>query len=187
MPRRHYQPCSLDDCERIVHSHGLCHSHARRLLLYGDPLAGQRRHRAANDAPEEFIEAALLSSTDDCIDWPFALSPSGYGLFEQGRAHIVVCERAHGPRPEGLQVCHSCADHPHCVNPRHLRWDTPKANVADRERDRKAKGLRGYGAKLSVAQVEQIRARYLAGGVSQQALADEYGVSQNAISKLVRV
>ncbi|GAB2695886.1 helix-turn-helix domain-containing protein [Kitasatospora kifunensis] len=41
-------------------------------------------------------------------------------------------------------------------------------------------------AKLTALQVELIRQRYKAGGTSQQALADEYGVSQSAISRITR-
>jgi predicted transcriptional regulator len=38
---------------------------------------------------------------------------------------------------------------------------------------------------LTVVQVQEIRDRYAAGGISQQALADEYGVRQNTISRIV--
>lgn len=41
-------------------------------------------------------------------------------------------------------------------------------------------------AKLTNEQVEDIRARYAAGGITQQALADEYGVCQAAIYKRIR-
>lgn len=39
-------------------------------------------------------------------------------------------------------------------------------------------------AKLTATQVAEIRARYATSGISQQALADEYGVSQSLISRL---
>jgi DNA-binding XRE family transcriptional regulator len=48
---------------------------------------------------------------------------------------------------------------------------------------------RGEGnphAKLTLAQVHDIKQRYAAGGVSQQVLADEYGVRQTTISIIVR-
>lgn len=40
-------------------------------------------------------------------------------------------------------------------------------------------------ARLTDEQVGEIRERYAAGGVSQQALADEYGVDQTTISRVV--
>ena len=44
----------------------------------------------------------------------------------------------------------------------------------------------GNQGKLSLNQVEAIRERYTAGGVTQKSLANEYGVSQQAIQKLLR-
>jgi DNA-binding transcriptional regulator YiaG len=41
-------------------------------------------------------------------------------------------------------------------------------------------------AKLTPAQIRSVRKKYTAGGVTQQALATEYGVSQRAISLIVR-
>jgi hypothetical protein len=40
-------------------------------------------------------------------------------------------------------------------------------------------------AKLDLAQVEEIRARYKAGGVLQRELAEEYGVCQTSIGRIV--
>lgn len=47
---------------------------------------------------------------------------------------------------------------------------------------------RGAGhsnAKLTMDQAEEIRIRYAAGGISQQRLADEYGVDQSNVSQIV--
>jgi DNA invertase Pin-like site-specific DNA recombinase len=41
-------------------------------------------------------------------------------------------------------------------------------------------------AKLTDAQVREIRSRYQLGGVSQQQLADEFGLSQVGVSKVIR-
>lgn len=43
-----------------------------------------------------------------------------------------------------------------------------------------------YRAKLLRSQVEEIRARYAVGNISQRVLAAEYGVTQTAVSKYVR-
>lgn len=43
-----------------------------------------------------------------------------------------------------------------------------------------------YGSKLTDKQALEIIARYNAGGVTQSALSAEYGVSQNAVSVIVR-
>ena len=47
-------------------------------------------------------------------------------------------------------------------------------------------GAHHANAKLSTLQAEAIRDRYASGGVSQTALADEYGVNQTTISSVVR-
>jgi hypothetical protein len=52
-------------------------------------------------------------------------------------------------------------------------------------KNRTTKGERGYCAKFTAGQVLAIRARYAAGGISQQALADAYGLARES-SDLIR-
>lgn len=59
---------------------------------------------------------------------------------------------------------------------------TPEGQANRRNRPR---GERNSAARLTDQAAVEIRARYLAGGVSQQALADEYGCSQGLVSKVV--
>lgn len=47
------------------------------------------------------------------------------------------------------------------------------------------RGAQHASAKLTAEQVSEIQERYQAGGTSQQALADEYGIHQTTISKIV--
>lgn len=49
----------------------------------------------------------------------------------------------------------------------------------------KARGARIHQAKLTADKVRTIRQRYAAGGVSQAALADEYGVAEESIYRVV--
>lgn len=49
-----------------------------------------------------------------------------------------------------------------------------------------ARGSRHGHAKLTEQMVNDIRAQYIPGRVSQQSLADQYGVSQVTISLMVR-
>lgn len=121
-----------------------------------------------------------------CLEWAGSRWADGYGRLGNARAHRAVWEATYGPIPRGVVVMHSCDNKP-CVRLAHLSLGT----AADNSRDRDAKG-RGYGgerhhsAQLSRADVRRIRSRYGSGGISQQALADEYGVSQVAIGKIVR-
>ena len=70
----------------------------------------------------------------------------------------------------------------------------PQAAGRDRERGDEDRGStpeagpvrRDKRGKLTTAQIQEIYARYMAGGVTQGQLAQEYGVSLNTVSVLVR-
>jgi len=70
----------------------------------------------------------------DCIEWKGYRDARGYGrLCRKGRvwrAHRWVWTQAHGPIPEGMNVCHRC-DNPPCTNIEHLFLGTQADNVAD--------------------------------------------------------
>jgi hypothetical protein len=141
---------------------------------------------------------------DGCWEWTGTRETRmGYGEFVVDRggpryktemAHRVAFELTHGA-PSGF-VLHRC-DNPPCVRPEHLYDGTHQQNMDDREsRGRTFRGRPKPGhicrgtehprAKLDEAAVREIRRRYSAGGVSQQALANEYGVAQTKVSSIVR-
>lgn len=84
-------------------------------------------------------------------------------------------------------VLHKC-DNRKCCNPEHLFLGSMRANLLDAYRKgRKSQPQSGHvNAKLTPEQVKDIRATYDAGGVRQVDLAKQYGVSQRAISLVVR-
>lgn len=45
--------------------------------------------------------------------------------------HQLVCSKYHGPKQAGMEVCHNDGN-PKNNAPENLRWDTAKANAADR-------------------------------------------------------
>ena len=138
-----------------------------------------------------FWDKVDIRGADECWGWMSRSVSDGYGLFKvDGKlvgAHRVSYELMHGAIPEGLCICHTC-DNRLCCNSAHLFLGT----VADNNSDRKAKGRNANrhgesntNAKLTEAQVREIRERYAAGGILQRELAQEYGVSRKAISLVV--
>jgi hypothetical protein len=95
----------------------------------------------------------------------------------------IAWEVANGPIPDGVCVLHNCpgGDNPLCVNAEHLFLGTQLDNIDDMAR----KG-RSPNRKLTDDEILAVRSRYAAGGISQQKLADEYGVHQTCISGIVR-
>lgn len=88
----------------------------------------------------DLLKAILFNrsrlSATGCWEWVGSKDSGGYGLISRKsktlRAHRVSYEAYNGEIPNGMVVCHSC-DNPSCINPGHLRADTQKNNVIDRE------------------------------------------------------
>lgn len=103
-------------------------------------------------------------------------------------AHRLAYETWVGPIPDGLIVRHKC-DNPPCINPEHLETGTYADNAHDRDsrgRDGIAKitGDLSSSAKLTDAQVRDIRKRLPLYEGRQVELAREYGVSDGHISAI---
>lgn len=134
----------------------------------------------------------ITANPNDCWEWQASFRGKGYGSFTlQGKseqAHRIAYDITYGDlRPE-LSVLHTC-DNPHCVNPIHLKMGTNQDNVDDREQKGRNNPPRGEANgfhKLTRMQVDEIRIRYITENIPQHKLAREYGVSQAAISKIVR-
>ena len=125
-----------------------------------------------------------------CKEWTGARSSKGYGAKrykgKTWRVHRAEWDEQVGPIPDGMKVLHHC-DNPPCYEITHLYLGTAARNSRDMvSRNRQATRGRLPQAVLTAAEVEAIRARYAAGGITQAKLATEYGVVQGAISTIVR-
>ncbi len=133
---------------------------------------------------------------------------NGYGKFGRGGrrggwmfASRAAWELTYGPIPPNLCALHHC-DNPPCVRPDHLFLGTKAQNSADMAAKGRStigdrnptrlypecvvRGERQWLAKLSSQVVRKIRERYEAGGITQVALAAEYGVSFQTVHRVVR-
>ena len=141
---------------------------------------------------ERFMEKVMPIPECGCWFWMGAQDGGGYGLFHYNgnstfKAHRASYELFVGPIINGLHVLHKC-DQRICVNPAHLYAGTPTQNMADkyeRSKPNHARGERHPMAKLSKSDVQSVRDIYRAGGISQRALASQFGVRQGTISFIV--
>ena len=130
----------------------------------------------------EFLEK--VEKTDGCWIWRGAYKGQGYGAVcyngEMDAAHRMAYRLFVGEIPEGLFVCHHC-DVRGCVRPDHLFVGTCKDNLRDMARKgRSTRGVRNTQAKLTDAQILELRQRYLA-GESPRLLAKAYGISRSNV------
>lgn len=125
----------------------------------------------------------------DCWLWLGAVTTAGYGTVSykgtQWDAHRLSYTFAHGPIPTGLDVRHAC-DTPRCIAPLHLSVGTHQDNMDDMVSRRRSNfGERHHASRLTWAIVDEIRTR-VAAGETQTALAREFGVTFQQVSKIVR-
>lgn len=152
------------------------------------PVHGFENHYTVSDAGHVF----RVGSTKPLS--PSLSGPDGYlsvslwvdGVPHRRYVHILVALTFHGPRPSKEHE----AAHGDGVNTNNHRdnisWKTRVENAADKiAHGTTNRGERNGRSKLSDAQCEEIRTRYLA-GENQPGLASCYGVSQPCISNIVR-
>lgn len=129
-----------------------------------------------------------------CWLWIGCINRLGYGqtVYLNGitKAHRLSWFLHRGPIPSGMMVLHKC-DNRQCVNPDHLFLGTQTDNMRDMAAKGRGKACPRPGAsnpmaRLSEAAAALALARYRAGGVSQHALAADFGVAVMTINRLVR-
>jgi hypothetical protein len=134
---------------------------------------------------------------DECWPWK-AGTTDGYGRIRVtfigqtavfGSHQIAWISSQRKDIPLGKCVLHSCIASRNCCNPFHLRTGTPLENTQDMDlqgRRKNDKGEANTNAKLTNDKVLEIQAKYSSGKYFQQQLADEFGVSQTQIWRVVR-
>ena len=125
-----------------------------------------------------------------CWEWSAHRDRQGYGrLMRDGKnwlAHRYVFVTLNGPT-DGV-VRHTC-DNPPCVRPSHLLVGTQADNIRDRQergrhRPGRLSGERHSQAKLTLAQVQDIRSRPRYRGAVKD-IAEEFGVTRATIHRIL--
>lgn len=167
----------------------------RRLLHHdgtGGVVVGPERNGSGFWRNDDVILVCIdVKSKEECWPWIGKRYPSGYGRLSVGKhirlgAHRAIFALLFGSVPNDLVVRHDC-DNPPCVNPFHLLPGTNADNVDDmmvRGRKRPAIGERTSAAKLTRAQIPEIRSLHAA-GLSQREIAKRFSVSDTSIYQVV--
>jgi hypothetical protein len=159
---------------------------------------------SAKNTPENFWCRVRRGGPTECWEWQGSKTSSGYGNLAWHGAPVQAHRVAyfltfggigletgfrHAGRAKTYKrfVLHKC-DNRLCCNPEHLFLGSMRANQLDAyQKGRKRQPQSGHtNAKLTAAQVREIRRRYDCGEAKQVPLAKEFGVSQRVISLIVR-
>lgn len=125
--------CQIENCEKVTVARGLCNKHYQRLRLTGTTDVKRSRNP---EEKREFIREASFNLGESCVEWPWGLGPTGYGVVStvRGPAYVhrisleIKMGREIGP---DLLALHSC-DNRRCLNGSHLREGTYQENMQDK-------------------------------------------------------
>lgn len=130
---------------------------------------------------------------DACWPWNGYIADDGYGYvsFNQKNtpAHRVALILTIGPLDDGTLACHNCpgGDNRACCNPAHLFPGTYAENSADMvTKGRSLRGEANPNRKLTDAQADELCETYLRGGITQHAIAAQYGISLVTANRIIR-
>lgn len=153
---------------------------------------------------ERFWPKVVNTGVESCWKWTGAKHQYGYGrILHNGaihESHRVSYELHYGAIPELMHVCHKC-DNPECCNPLHLFLGTNTDNRRDsvskrrhshgstagrvRHPDRYPVGEQCSHSKLTESDVREIRTTFATGDITKTSLANKYGVTIMAISRVI--
>lgn len=171
--------CSCGN-EKVMRASNIISGHAKRCGKCRVPRTGSYA---------DWLRVRVNTASNGCWVWNRSTDDAGYGTAKfQGhrtKAHVMTYSMLVGSIPAGIKVLHKCDNRP-CCNPDHLFLGTQAENMADMmAKQRQARGERSHWAKLTEADVIEIRERYEAGGISYRQLSMDYPVMETTIHAIV--
>ena len=130
---------------------------------------------------DRFWNKVRIAHPWECWEWLAYKDRDGYGKFYGAPAPRLVLGLSVGDPAHALHRCNN----PGCVNPAHLYKGSHVQNMQDKADAGSFKGEKNHNAKVTREQVEDIREWYATGNISQKDLADEYGLTQATVSRIV--
>lgn len=159
---------------------------------------------SVKNTPERFWRRVSRGEPEHCWEWQGAVTSMGYGNVSWSGKFVLAHRLAYyieyggitletGFRTPGVAkqyqqfVLHKC-DNRRCCNPQHLFLGSMSDNMLDAyiKCRKKQPQSTHANAKLSPQDIHAIRDAYAAGEAVQATLAKKHGVSQTAISLVVR-
>lgn len=179
--------CKISDCTDKVKSKGMCVKHYTRFIRYGnsDTVISPR------GKAREFFYNLFSENEDGCIRWPFTTHGNPKRPWvslegkKRGSVSRFICEIASGINPgPKIHAAHNCGKE-WCVNPKHIRWATPKENANDKiSHGTVCCGERQGRSKLTDEDVIKIRS--LEGKMTNVAIAKMFGVKDMQVGRIIR-
>ncbi len=108
------------------------------------------------------------------------------GIVKTLKVYWLTATAFHGPCPKGMQCRHLDGNSQNGAAS-NLKWGTRQENKDDEIRhETRARGDRTGGSKLNDEKVREIRKIYASGGISQNQLAKQYGITQATLGQVTR-
>lgn len=139
---------------------------------------------------KERLLRGVKKTPNGCWEWVKGFDSNGYGNItvecKTQRVHIISYQLFVGLIPSGMCVCHTC-DNPPCCNPDHLFLGTHRDNMNDMtKKGRRISGEKSTNSKLTQKQVNEIRKTYDPAQTTFRKMAENYNVTADTISRIVR-
>ena len=138
------------------------------------PIEGFSGYYISNHGRVKGSSGKILSSGTTSKGYQLVVLHHSNGVAKGELVHHLVLRAFKGKRPEGYQAHHK-DNNKYNNSATNLEWISIKEHLSNH-----GKGW------VAFEQIQEIRQRYADGNISQRKLAQEYGISQVTIGRIIR-